>query len=108
MINTIEICNGEIRVEVGTEDNKFIYRVYKNNELVIPDGPLIEHSDIILQMAFEIQTLKSRLDKLYSGDEIPTALLDDNHIDYTYKVAQYYKNIKEGKIKYGTDNNGKQ
>lgn len=97
-------------INVGTENGKFVYRLYKNGELLEKDCTgLIDYSDLILDLALELDETRSQLKAIYSGEEIPKVLFDDDHVDHTYKMATYYKNLKDkekkGSASDGTDYN---
>ena len=90
-MDCIGINNGEYEIKIGTEDKEFIFQIYKDNKLVIPDGCHLECSELLIEMAYQIQALQSKLKAIESGKEFPIVFLDKEHIDFTYQLAQYHK-----------------
>ena len=79
-------------IVIGSGNGEFVFKALRNGEEWIPRLELVEGSNMIMSMAYELQDLRHKVELYENGELLPVKLLDKDHIDFTYKAVMQAMN----------------
>ena len=91
-VDHIKIENGKYEIVIGSDNGEFVFKALRNGEEWIPRLELVEGSNMIMSMAYELQDLRHKVELYENGELLPVKLIDKDHIDFTYKAVMQVMN----------------
>ena len=86
-VDHIKVEDGKYEIIIGSGNGEFVFKALRYGEEWIPRLELVEGSNMIMMMAYELQDLRHKVEQYENGDLFPVKLLDKDHIEFTYKAV---------------------